>query len=79
VGGVERVQHVGQRDRVGRDLQVIGLVQAALILQGDVGDPGAGQVRGRRQAAPRRVPMRPGNDSAPPFVTIEQITTERTG
>jgi len=38
--GVERVQHVGQRDRVGRDLQVIGLVQAALVLQRDVVTPG---------------------------------------
>jgi hypothetical protein len=30
-------------------------------------------------AAPGRVPMRPGNDSTPQFVRIEQITTERTG
>ena len=43
VGRVERVQHVGERDRIRRDLQVVGEVERALVLQRDVGDAGAGQ------------------------------------
>jgi len=35
---VQRVQHVGQRDRVEGDADMVGQVKRTLILQGDVLD-----------------------------------------
>jgi hypothetical protein len=45
--GVERVEHVGHGHRVGSDLQVVGLIEDALVLHGDVGGARAGQERRR--------------------------------
>ena len=42
---VQRVQHVGQRDRVEGDADRVGQVKRALILHGDVRDVAAGQER----------------------------------
>jgi hypothetical protein len=43
VGRVERVQYVGERDRIRCYLQMVGQVERALVLHRDVGDVGAGQ------------------------------------